>query len=175
MAFSETIGARISRLRREKNLTQDELSERLGVSAQAVSKWENDQSCPDISLLPELAGILGITVDELLTGKSSDAPPVEVVPAEKRKKPEELMLRITVDSSDGDKVRVNLPFILIKAALDMGLDFSDGDMGINMNGMNEKLGNIDFGMIVKLVENGMLGELVTVESGDGDTVSIRVE
>ena len=47
-------------------MTQDALAEQLGVTAQAVSKWENDQSCPDITMLPKLAKIFGITTDELL-------------------------------------------------------------------------------------------------------------
>ena len=47
-----TIGKRIAALRREKNLKQDDLAQMLEVSPQAVSKWENDQTCPDISLLP---------------------------------------------------------------------------------------------------------------------------
>lgn len=62
----ETLGKRIAMLRKEKGLTQEQLAEKVGVSAQAVSKWENDQSCPDITLLPLLADILGVTVDELL-------------------------------------------------------------------------------------------------------------
>ena len=65
-----TLGERISTLRRQKELTQENLAKELNVSAQAVSKWENDQTCPDISLLPELARILGVTVDELLSGKT---------------------------------------------------------------------------------------------------------
>ena len=62
----ETLGKRIAMLRKEKGLTQEQLAEKVGVSAQAVSKWENDVSCPDITLLPLLADILGVTVDELL-------------------------------------------------------------------------------------------------------------
>ncbi len=62
----ETLGKRIAQLRKEKGLTQEQLAEKVGVSAQAVSKWENDISCPDITLLPLLADILGVTVDELL-------------------------------------------------------------------------------------------------------------
>lgn len=50
----ETLGKRIAKLRREKGLKQDQLAEKLSVSLQAVSKWENDQTCPDIGLLPEL-------------------------------------------------------------------------------------------------------------------------
>ena len=66
MEQKETLGKRIAMLRKEKGLTQEQLAEKVGVSAQAVSKWENDVSCPDITLLPLLADLLGVTVDELL-------------------------------------------------------------------------------------------------------------
>ena len=66
MEQNQTLGKRIAMLRKEKGLTQEQLAEKVGVSAQAVSKWENDVSCPDITLLPLLADILGVTVDELL-------------------------------------------------------------------------------------------------------------
>lgn len=62
----ETLGKRIVSHRRQLGLTQDGLAEKLGVTAQAVSKWENDQSSPDISMLPKLSEIFGITIDELL-------------------------------------------------------------------------------------------------------------
>ena len=60
------IGARIARLRREKGITQEELARQMGVSNQSVSKWENGQSCPDIGLLPALAGYFHVTTDALL-------------------------------------------------------------------------------------------------------------
>ena len=62
-----TMGEKIQDLRRRSGMSQDALAEQLGVSRQAVSKWENDLSCPDISLLPGLCRILGITSDELLS------------------------------------------------------------------------------------------------------------
>ena len=64
--MEETLGKRIAKNRKRMGLTQDRLAELLGVTAQAVSKWENDQSCPDIQTLPKLASIFGITTDELL-------------------------------------------------------------------------------------------------------------
>ena len=64
--MEQTLGKRIMENRKRLGWTQDRLAEQMGVSAQAVSKWENDQSCPDISLLPKLAELFGITVDELL-------------------------------------------------------------------------------------------------------------
>ena len=70
---SETLGRRIARLRLSKTATQERLAKELNVSPQAVSKWENDINYPDISLLPDLARFLGVSVDELLSGASASA------------------------------------------------------------------------------------------------------
>lgn len=64
--MENTLGKRIAAQRKRLGLTQEQLSEKLGITAQAVSKWENDLSCPDISVLPLLADIFGVSTDELL-------------------------------------------------------------------------------------------------------------
>lgn len=61
-----SLGGQIRRLRIRRGLVQGDLALRLGVTRQAVSKWENDVAYPDITLLPALADLLGVTVDELL-------------------------------------------------------------------------------------------------------------
>ena len=71
--MEQTLGKRIAANRKRMKFTQDQLAEQLGVTAQAVSKWENDQSCPDITMLPMLAEIFGISTDELL-GREAPAP-----------------------------------------------------------------------------------------------------
>lgn len=71
---TEKISKQIAVLRKAKGLTQSELGERLGVSFQAVSKWERGETLPDITLLPNLAKILETTVDFIL---SSDEKAVE--------------------------------------------------------------------------------------------------
>lgn len=53
---------------RKRGYTQKELAEKINVSDKAVSRWERDESAPDISLLPVLAKIFGVTTDELLRG-----------------------------------------------------------------------------------------------------------
>ncbi len=63
--MSETMGQIIKRLRKEKNLTQEELAEQLNISAPAVSKWENDTSMPDISQVVPLANLFGVPTDVL--------------------------------------------------------------------------------------------------------------
>ena len=167
--MNTTIGKRIAALRREKGLKQDELAEKLGVSAQAVSKWENDQTCPDISLLPLLAKTLGVSVDELLSGKQENLPAVQIVPENKRKAIKDMVLRIVVSSAENDNVRVNIPLSLVKVGVDAGLNMAQ------VTGGNEALRNIDLGKILELVEQGVIGHLVEVESADGDTVRIFVE
>lgn len=66
----QKIGRKIATLRKEKNMTQMELADRLGISFQAVSNWERGNSMPDIAKLPELAEIFEVSVDELLGEKS---------------------------------------------------------------------------------------------------------
>lgn len=80
--MEETLGKRIVFHRKRLGLTQDALAERMGVTAQAVSKWENDQSCPDIGALPKLAEIFGISTDELLGIERKEVHPAEIVPAD---------------------------------------------------------------------------------------------
>ncbi len=166
--MNTTLGKRIAALRHEKQLKQDELAEKLGVSPQAVSKWENDQTCPDISLLPLLAKILGVSVDELLTGKKGEVPVVKILPENERKDIKDMMLRIVVTSANGDVVHVNLPLAIIEVALDSGLNMSQ------VSG-NKALKNIDLNKIMDMVRQGAIGNIVEVASADGDTVQIFVE
>ena len=165
--MESTLGKRIAALRKQKDLRQDDIAQLLDVSPQAVSKWENDQTCPDIGLLPKLAQILGVTTDELLSGKQ-ELQEVRVLPPEERKDIKDMLLRIIVDSSDGDKVRINLPMALVQIALDMGTEMPQ------ISG-KEALKNIDLNQIMELVRQGAIGNLVEVESADGDTVRIIVE
>ncbi len=165
--MNETIGNRISRRRREKGMSQEALAEKLGVSAQAVSKWENDQSCPDISLLPQLAKLLDITVDELLAGNSNE---VRMIPKGQRKSLEELTLRVRILSADGDKIKVNLPMTLVKIGLEMGVEIAP-----NYTKGLDSLKNLNLKQIIDLAEQGALGKLVEMESADGDIIEVVVE
>ncbi len=71
---NQTLGKMIATLRKEHNMTQLQLAEKMNVTDKAVSKWERDLSCPDIDSLPRLAEIFGITVDEILRVKEAPAP-----------------------------------------------------------------------------------------------------
>ena len=166
--MNETIGNRIAKYRKERGLTQETLADSMGVSAQAVSKWENDASCPDISLLPQLSKTLGITTDELLTGNSAV---VRMLTEQERKPLEELTFRVRINTAAGDKVRVNLPMSLIKICMEIGVDVVP-----NMSGDHEQmLKSIDMKKVVEMVEKGLVGKLVEIETADGDTVEVVVE
>ena len=166
--MNESIGSRIAKYRKRKGLTQEALANQMGVSSQAVSKWETDASCPDITALPQLCRILGITTDELLTGNSNE---VKFVTPEERKPMEELTFRVKILSAQGDKVRVNLPMSLVKIALEIGVDVVPNVGGDNA----QMLKSIDMEKVVKMVEQGLVGKLVEIESADGDIVEVVVE
>lgn len=167
--MNETIGSRIAKYRKEKGMTQEELAQHMGVSSQAVSKWENDMSCPDIAALPKLCALLGITADELLSGKKDE---VRLLPEDQRKSLDELTLRIRANTSDGDRVRVNLPLSLVKVCLEVGVDIIPNMPGYEgMDGIR----NLDLNKIMELAERGIIGKIVEVECADGDTVEVVVE
>ena len=67
------MGILISKLRKEQNMTQKDVAERLCVSPQAVSKWERGIGCPDVSFLPALSELFGVALERLLAGDLSPA------------------------------------------------------------------------------------------------------
>ncbi len=164
--MENTLGKKIAMRRKEKGFTQDELAERLGVSPQAVSKWENEISCPDIMLLPEIAKLLGTTTDELLSNTPKNE--TVMIAEGQRKKFEDMMFKVVVNSANGDKVRINLPMPLIRLGLEMGIKIPQFEG-------QEALRAIDLEQILRLVEKGVIGKLVEVESAEGDIVDIVVE
>ncbi len=156
----ETFGMRLGRIRKENNYTQETIANKLNVTAQAVSKWENDITSPDIDTLIKLADIFNITIDELV-GRASNAI------ATTKKDINKMILKIIVDSNENDKVRVNLPMGIVKILVESG--------SVTSVVNNKSLNDIDFKQIISLVEQGIIGEIVSVDSSEGDHVRIIVE
>lgn len=160
-----TIGSRIAQGRKAKGYTQEEFSQLLDVTAQAVSKWENDISCPDIQLLPKIAEILNMTTDELLTGKKT----------EQSKEPKtvnidtsNLKININVLKPGQNPVNVSLPLSMVKRFAKIG----NGISGIVGNGT---IDSVKFDEILSLVENGATGEILNVVAEDNTNVKISIE
>ena len=157
--LSETIAY----YRKKCAMTQEDLAEKCSVTPQAVSKWENELTAPDISLLPRLAEVFGITTDELLGVKR----PATAALAPGAFDPAKAIMKIHVVSDEGDVVDVNLPMAAAKIVLQSG--------SFKVGSMEGALDNIDFDQIMTLVSAGAIGKLVEVRSADGDTVEIWVE
>ena len=121
--MKETFGERFQRLRKERGLTQDAISEMVNVSGQAVSKWENDINMPDISILLRLSEILDTTTDYLL-GKEENTVTMVTRPEEK-KDDSKMMLKVKVSTLKGDKVNVQLPLVLIKTMMEKGMEMPE--------------------------------------------------
>lgn len=154
-----TIGQNIAYFRKQKNMTQEELAEKMSVTAQAVSKWECDTSYPDITVIQALAKILGVSVTELLEG--IQAPP------EIKDAPQEIIdrriIRIEVQTRE-TKIMTRFPVAAMKIAKD--------------NGTLEKLvGEDAYESVVStlnMIDEGITGHLVDVDNPEAK-VCITVE
>ena len=164
--MADSLGARISEMRKRKGITQDQLAEVMGVSSQAVSKWENDISCPDITALPQLADYFNITVDELLRGSSALAP--RVLPMEERKDFNRMLLKVVVNETKGDRVKVSLPLSLVKVGLEIGMQMPQIAGKVNLK-------DIDFESILRAAESGVIGKMVEVDTSEGDHIEVTIE
>ena len=161
--MNETFGKRLQRLRKQSNLTQEQVATKLNITFQAVSKWENDVSAPDISLLGDLADILNVSLDELL-GRER---PTKYVPQEQRKDIDKMFLHLRVNDG-GDRVEINLPIAVIKVFTDSGMDIPIATDKISLK-------DIDFKQIYALVQSGVVGKIVDVTGADGEKVEIWVD
>lgn len=108
----EEIGKFISSCRKDKGLTQMQLAEMLNITNRAVSKWETGKSCPDVSIMLELCDILGITVNELLSGE-------RIVMEDYQKKAEENLIELQSKKEKAQKslFRVELIWLVISLLL----------------------------------------------------------
>lgn len=158
------IGNIIAKHRKEMDLTQEQLADKLGITAQSVSKWENGVTSPDISLLSSIARIFNISTDELLgTVTESQVKKIGTITNKEKK---DLKLKINIVSAQKDKVNVQLPYTFVRMAI---------ETGIKIPSINSKIDGIDFNNIFECVEMGMLGKIVDIESADGDIIEVTVE
>ena len=165
---NETLGMRISRFRKAKGYTQEDFSQMLGVTAQAVSKWENDLSCPDIMLLPNIAQLFDISVDELLGGtkekreaeKSSEPPTADL---------SKLNLKIKITAEGKKPVNVSFPLTMVKKFTKLGLGIS----GI-INVSSPSLNNSQIDNIFSLIDDGATGEILNFVDEGGQHIIIEI-
>ena len=115
-----TIGQSIAKHRKKAGLTQEELAEKCNVTAQAVSKWENDLSYPDLESTARLADILGCTVDALIHGEE-EVPLVQLKPTENiGRRMLEISVIETYSGGNGTVVKARFPAELLLFAEEAG-------------------------------------------------------
>ena len=156
---TNTIGQNISHFRKQRGMTQEELAEKMAVTAQAVSKWECDTSYPDITVMRTLAKVLEVSMDELMEGERD-------LPAIKEATPESIDRRIIlIDVQTGDThVITRIPVAAAKKAIE--------------NGALERMVGTDvfeqMAGLLDMAEAGITGPLVEVDNPNAH-VRITVE
>ena len=150
----------IKDIRTRKGLTQAEVASALGVSSVVYSRYETGSRQPSIDILIQLADIFGVTVDYLL-GRGGNKPVVTTT----QKNIDQLVFKIRILSANKDKVSINLPLGIVK------LLAKNGELEM----LKDKKIDIDVTQLIALAEQGIVGELVNIESAGGDTVKITVE
>lgn len=147
----QKIGAFLKELRKEKNLTQEALAELLGVSNRSVSRWETGVSLPDFDLVIELAGVFGVSVDELLDGERRMEMP--------DKKTEETLLKVA-DYENGQILRFlkRLCRLFLAAIAAFGVYFVIEVNGLASTGVYEKIASFSLGLVFGAL---LLGALFT--------------
>ncbi|MGN0535507.1 MAG: helix-turn-helix domain-containing protein [Eubacterium sp.] len=155
------IGNNIAALRKQKGITQEELANELGVSAQAVSKWENNSSCPDVSLLTDIADYFGVTVDTLLRSNEQDI--VMEVDDNSNHAYEtsnnKTDININIVQQNGKENNIKVPFKFVKLGLNIG----------SMFGLSEEVSN----KIVALVESDVT-DIVDINTENGEHITITL-
>ncbi len=168
------IGKNISALRKERGITQEELAKALGVSAQAVSKWENNSSCPDVSLLTDIADYFGITVDALLR---SDEKEIICIKTEDSSKNDgyayndndshnynlgnyKKSVNIKIVQQNGKEINVKIPFKFVKQGLNIG----------SMFGLDKNIAD----KISTLINGESITDIVDVVTENGEHITITL-
>lgn len=131
------LNEQIAFLRKAKGTTQEELAKALGVTNQAVSKWESSQCCPDIQLLPDIADYFGVSIDELMGYKGADTS-ADIV----------LQLRTAIDTmpaGDDAKTVLKLAYTLHAAYFSKAMR-SRGNSGFDADSAVEHAGSAEWGM-----------------------------
>lgn len=140
-----SIGKNIAVYRKNKGLTQGELGELLGVSNQAVSKWESEVSMPDVMLLPEIAKVLGVALDDIYELKENKHAVLEG---------DDRIVVVDVEGK-GAKVKCNVPLDALKAIMGM-LD----DEGDSIGELFKNFGDDFTGTIVDIADSNSNSKVV---------------
>ncbi len=157
--MKNSIGQNIAYYRKKCGLTQEELSVKMNVTAQAISKWENDLSYPDLACINTLAAVLNTTVNNLINGEED----LSGIAVSKNDDVKKKILLISVESKKENhpaKIKLRMPMEAILEAKNdelLGTFFAGSEMDL----------------ILTAIKSGSVGPIVDVESDQGN-VKIEV-
>jgi len=154
------IGNNIAVLRKKKGITQEELANELGVSAQAVSKWENNSSCPDVSLLTKIADYFGVSVDALLRTQEDDIVDLAEEKEDNVKPDDKKNIVIKIMQQNGKENVIKVPFKFVKLGLNIGTMF----------GLDKDISS----KIVTLAESNVT-DIVNIDTENGEHIEIMLD
>ena len=154
------IGNNIAVLRKKKGITQEELANELGVSAQAVSKWENNSSCPDVSLLTKIADYFGVSVDALLRAQEDDMVDLAEEKEDNVKPDDKKNIVIKIMQQNGKENVIKVPFKFVKLGLNIGTMF----------GLDKDISS----KIVTLAESNVT-DIVNIDTENGEHIEIMLD
>lgn len=154
------IGNNIAVLRKKKGITQEELANELGVSAQAVSKWENNSSCPDVSLLTKIADYFGASVDALLRTQEDDIVDLAEEKEDNVKPDDKKNIVIKIMQQNGKENVIKVPFKFVKLGLNIGTMF----------GLDKDISS----KIVTLAESNVT-DIVNIDTENGEHIEIMLD
>lgn len=154
------IGNNIAVLRKKKGITQEELANELGVSAQAVSKWENNSSCPDVSLLTKIADYFGVSVDALFRTQEDDIVDLAEEKEDNVKPDDKKNIVIKIMQQNGKENVIKVPFKFVKLGLNIGTMF----------GLDKDISS----KIVTLAESNVT-DIVNIDTENGEHIEIMLD
>lgn len=144
---------RLIALRKERNLTQEELANKIGVTPQSVSKWETGQSMPDINLLIPLADFFEVSIDYLL-GRIDNQ---DI----NSKKPS---IYIVIKEKSGEETTIRIPFLLAKFL---------GKKMLKISG--QSIEGIDWNEVMEEAKHGYRGELISIKQENDEEITILIK
>ena len=157
----KSLGEALKVHRTQCKMTQEFVAETIGVSRQAVSKWENNSSCPDVSLLTKIADYFGVSVDALLRENEEDiVNSSENKGANAKSSDDKKNIMIKVTQQNGKENIIKVPFKFAKLGLNIG----------NMFGLSKDVSD----KIATLAENDMT-DIVNIDTENGEHIAITLD
>lgn len=159
--MNNTIGTNIAKYRREVGMTQAELAEKMNVSVQAVSKWENDVSCPDLEKIWQLASILNTSAESILSGENSLAATKLSSDTDFSKRL--LLIKVNVNNAESVDITLRIPIELIMRSREEG----------RLNTLLGEYGEQIPESVFEMIASGVVGPVVNINT-ENTNVSIEV-